>query len=80
MTRTRTFNVSLALVFAALLLAAAAIWGSAALAGGPDSGGASSDSSLTRSDGGPAFVQDDRGNCPDRAGATDSGPAGEPSV
>jgi hypothetical protein len=80
MTRTRTFNVSLALVFAAVLLAAAAISASASLAGGPGGGNRSSDSSPPPSDGGPAFVQGDRENCPERAGARDSAPGEEPSV
>jgi hypothetical protein len=80
MTRTRTFSVSLTVAFAVALLAAAAIWASASLAGGPNGGGVSSEPSSPRSDGGPAFVQDERGNCPDRARAGDSGPAEEPSV
>jgi hypothetical protein len=80
MTPTRTFNVSLALVFAAVLLAAAAIWASASLAGGPRGGNRSSDGSTPPSDGGPAFVQGDRENCPERAGVRDSAPGEEPSV
>jgi hypothetical protein len=80
MTGTRTFNVSFALVVAAALLAAAAVWASASLAGGPGGGNGSSDGSPRRSDGRPAFVQGDRENCPERAGARDSAPGEEPSV